>query len=105
MVYLYLGSNDRRRQRGSLLDHCRSGFIAGSFNTQNVHKSFENHQSSFLGTLLAPALPMPQPTQGEFPTFPLASQSINLESLRVIFFITDFSVALIRLCFSTSIPK
>jgi hypothetical protein len=105
MVYLYLGSNDRRRQRGSLLDHRRSGFIAGSFNAQNVHMSFENLQSSFLGTLLAPVLLLVQPTQGGFPMFPLASQSINFEILRVIFPITDFAVVLMRLCFCTSIPK
>jgi hypothetical protein len=58
----------------------------------------------FFGTFQVPVLLVPQPMQGEFPSYPLASQSKNFESWKNIFRITDFGAALICLWFCTSTP-
>jgi hypothetical protein len=59
----------------------------------------------FFGTFLVPALPLPQPAQGKFPSCPLASQSISFENRKKIFLINDFSAEFIFSWLGKSTPK
>ena len=81
----------------------RTSVIAAA-SQPRIHKPVLRVCPYFFGTFQVPALLVPQPTQGEFPPYPLASQSKNFESRKKIFRNTDFSAEFIYLWFCTSTP-